>query len=116
MMRALYFFNWNITDSAVKENQESNYQKLLEIWRKDTEKVFSTAESCVDALMFTHKTLSNNLILEGFITFRAFVKIASQIIFLSVIAPRIAEKISNWGEVKDESWSLALFCEDIING
>ena len=115
-MRTLYYFNWNITDSAVKENQESNYQKLLEIWLKDTEKVFFTAKSYINALILTHKTLSNNLILEGFITLRAFVKIASKIIFLSIIAPRIAEKISNWGEAKDESWSLALFFEDIING
>jgi len=115
MMNKLYFFNWNTTDSTVKQHQQSNCQKLLENWQ-NTNKVFATTENFFDALILTHQTLANNSIMGGFLIFRALVKIASKMILLRVIAPRIAETISIWGEEETEPWSLALFHEDIING
>jgi hypothetical protein len=114
MIKQFYHFDWNATDSTFKQQQNSNYQKLLKLWLEDTDKIFATFDNYFDALILTHHNLASNLLTGGFLLFRKFVKFLSKIILLN-IAPRIAQAISNWGEEENKPWSLALFHEDVIN-
>jgi hypothetical protein len=113
-MKQFYYFNWNTTDSAIKQRQKLNYQKLLEIWLENTEETFRCGRNYLGALILTHQNLMNIFVMEGFIIFRDLVKITSKIILLDLVAPSIAETLSNWG-CRNEPWSLASFHENHEN-
>jgi hypothetical protein len=113
MIRELYQFDWNITDSKIQQQQKTRNKKLERMWRRESDETFSSWGNLTIALISTHQIFSDNVLWEIFLVGRQLVKITSKLIFVW-IAPKLADQISKWGEEERGPWSFALIYEEFI--
>jgi len=86
MIQEMYNFNWNTTDKQIQQQQNSNSERLERMWRRESDETFRNWGNFATALITTHQLLSNNVLIELFLSARHLVKVASKLI-LVWIAP-----------------------------